>query len=166
MATLPLQHYLGALLERNLVLRDGAVATYIPELAKADPDAFGICIVTVDGYVYAVGDSDVPFTIQSMSKPAVYAAALADRGRDAVLAKVGVEPSGEAFNSISLDPQTGAPLNPMINAGAIATTALVRGETANEKWQRITDIMSRFIGRDVDVDEAVYRSESSTGYRN
>src|SRR5215510_3919773 len=96
--TLPLQLYLDALHERNKALREGEVATYIPELAKADPAWFGISIVTVDGYVYAVGDTDRPFTIQSMSKPAVYAAALADRGREHVLKKVGVEPSGEAFN--------------------------------------------------------------------
>ncbi|TMI09888.1 MAG: glutaminase [Betaproteobacteria bacterium] len=76
------------------------------------PDWFGICIVTTDGYAYAVGEADRQFTLQSISKPAVYAAALADRGREAVLRKVGVEPSGEAFNSISLDPQTGAPFNP------------------------------------------------------
>src|SRR5215475_15116950 len=91
--TLPLQLYLDALHERNNALREGEVATYIPELAKADPAWFGISIVTVDGYVYAVGDTDRPFTIQSMSKPAVYAAALADRGREHVLKKVGVEPS-------------------------------------------------------------------------
>lgn len=165
-ATLPLQRYLEALHRSHRSLRDGAVATYIPELASADPDWFGICVVTADGYTYAVGDSERPFTIQSISKPLVYAAALADRGRAAVLAKVGVEPSGEAFNSISLDPQTGAPLNPMINAGAIATTSLVRGETATDKWQRIVEILSRFIGRDVAVDETVYRSESTTGFRN
>ena len=164
--TLPLQRYLNALHRSHHALRDGTVATYIPELAKADPDWFGICVVTVDGYAYTVGDSDRAFTIQSISKPVVYAAALADRGRAGVLRKVGVEPSGEAFNSISLNPQTGAPLNPMINAGAIATTALVRGDTAAEKWARIAEIMSRFIGREASVDEAIYRSESSTGFRN
>src|SRR5207237_166970 len=119
-----------------------------------------------DGYAYAVGDSEVPFTIQSVSKPAIYAAALADRGRGPVLRKVGVEPSGEAFNSISLDPQTGAPLNPMINAGAIATTGLVAGETAEAQWRRIANIMSGFFGRAVTIDDDVYRSESESGFRN
>src|SRR5262249_43507996 len=155
-----------ALHERNKALREGEVATYIPELAKADPAWFGISIVTVDGYVYAVGDTDRPFTIQSMSKPAVYAAALADRGREHVLKKVGVEPSGEAFNSISLDPQTGAPLNPMINAGAIASTGLVAGANAGEQWSRIAEMMSALVGRELEVDEAVYRSESDSGFRN
>ena len=83
--TLPLQRYLNALHRSHHALRDGTVATYIPELAKADPDWFGISVVTVDGYAYTVGDSDRAFTIQSISKPVVYAAALADRGRAGVL---------------------------------------------------------------------------------
>jgi glutaminase len=164
--TLPLQRYLTALHQKYQALDDGAVATYIPELAKADPDWFGICVVTTDGYAYAVGESDRHFTVQSVSKPAVYAAALADRGREGVLHRVGVEPSGEAFNSISLDPETGALLNPMINAGAIATTGLVAGATAVEQWERIADVISTFCGRSLTVDGAVYRSESKSGFRN
>ena len=164
--TLPLQHYLNALHQQYHSLDDGKVATYIPELAKADPSDFGICIVTADGHVYAVGDSDRPITIQSISKPIVYAAALADRGRAHVLSKVGVEPSGEAFNSISLDPQTGAPLNPMINAGAIATTGLLGGATVADQWGRLARVMADFVGHDITVDAAVYRSESESGFRN
>ena len=164
--TLPLQRYLTALHRNYASKSDGAVATYIPELASADPAWFGICIVTADGYVYAVGDSDRRFTVQSISKPMVYAAALADRGREHVLRKVGVEPSGEAFNSISLDPHSGAPLNPMINAGAIATTGLVAGKDAQAQWKRIADVMGTFFGREIAVDAAVYRSESETGHRN
>src|SRR5438132_259367 len=165
-ATLPLQRYLDALHDKHQALDEGTVATYIPELAKADPDWFGVCIVTTDGYAYAVGEADRQFTMQSVSKPAVYAAALADRGREAVLRRVGVEPSGEAFNSISLDPQTGAPLNPMINAGAIATTGLVNGDSAAEQWRHIAEVMSAFVGHSIEVDEDVYRSESKTGFRN
>ena len=86
---------------------EGKVATYIPELAKADPNWFSICLVTVNGAVYEVGDSAQPFTIQSISKPFVYGLALEDNGRGPVLEKVGVEPTGDAFNSISLDPETG-----------------------------------------------------------
>jgi len=82
----------------------GAVASYIPELAKADPALFGIAVATVDGQLYEVGDTRVPFTIQSISKPLVYGVALEDRGRARVLQAIGVEPSGDAFNSISLEP--------------------------------------------------------------
>lgn len=162
----PLLTYLEELHGRLADLDSGNVASYIPELTKADPNWFGICLVTMDGVAYAVGDSDQPFTIQSISKPFVYATALADRGLEFVTSRVGVEPSGDAFNSISLNPQTGAPLNPMINAGAIATSSLVVGESPEGQWQRIENAIAAFIGHDVQVDESVYRSESETGFRN
>jgi glutaminase len=162
----PLEEYLADLHRRLADLDHGEVAAYIPELAKADPRWFGLCIVTMDGVAYAVGDTEARFTLQSISKPFVYATALTDRGPDAVLRKVGVEPSGDAFNSISLHPQSGAPRNPMINAGAIATTSLVDGDSAEAQWQRIESAIAGFVGRDVAVDDAVYRSESETGFRN
>ena len=162
----PLQEYFDTLHARLAGLQAGQLASYIPELTRADPNWFGVCVVTMDGATYAVGDCDQPFTIQSISKPFVYGIALADRGWEVVARKVGVEPSGDAFNSISLDPQTGAPLNPMINAGAIASTSLVAGETPADQWQRIAGCMAAFMGRDLGVDEAVYRSESETGFRN
>jgi len=162
----PIQTYLENLHRRLAGLNAGEVASYIPELAKANPDGFGICLVTMDGVAYSVGDSAQNFTIQSISKPFVYATALADRGRDFIARRVGVEPSGDAFNSISLNPQTGAPLNPMINAGAIASTSLVNGDTPEAQWQRIESSLAAFMGRDISVDESVYRSESETGFRN
>src|SRR5712691_9833672 len=115
-----MQRILDELYTRYRSMDDGAVATYIPELAKANPDDFGIAIATLDGYVYTVGECDIPFTIQSISKPFVYGLALEDHGFEEVLRHVGVEPTGDAFNAISLDPRTGRPANPMINAGAIA----------------------------------------------
>ena len=108
--------------------QDGAVATYIPELARANPNWFGICVVTADGSVYEAGDSRQSFTIQSISKPFVYGMALEDNSRAEVLAKVGVEPTGDAFNAISLEPGTGRPRNPMINAGAIAAAGMIAGK--------------------------------------
>lgn len=142
------------------------MATYIPELAKANPDWFGICVVTAGGHVYEVGDSRQPFTIQSISKPFVYGLALEDNTRADVLKKVGVEPTGEAFNAISLEPGTGRPRNPMINAGAIAAAGLIAGKTAPTRLRRMLDMFSLYAGEEVALDETVYRSESETGHRN
>lgn len=152
--------------QRLRSVRDGKVACYIPELAKASQDSFGICIATVDGRLHEVGDSRELFTIQSISKPLVYGFALDSVGEEAVHRKVGVEPTGESFNSISLEPGTGRPLNPMINAGAIATTSLVPGATAAERLRSLLDLFARYVGHEVDVDQQVYRSESETGHRN
>ncbi|NYG59269.1 glutaminase [Nocardioides daedukensis] len=144
----------------------GAVADYIPELAAADPDRLAICIATPDGAVYTAGDTDVEFTIQSMSKPFVYALAIADLGLKGVLAKVDVEPSGEAFNVISLEEESGRPENPMINAGAILTHSLVRGADDEERFERILEMFSKLAGRELSVDEEVFASEWSTTHRN
>jgi glutaminase len=162
----PIEHYLHTLHGRLNGLTSGELASYIPELTKANPDWLGISIVTMDGVAYSVGDAEQLFTIQSISKPFVYGMALADRGQDGMAEKVGVEPSGDAFNSISLHPQTGAPLNPMINAGAIATTSLVAGRTTEAQWERIQSSIETFVGHPVPVDESVYHSESATGHRN
>ena len=162
----PIDRYLVELHARYRALDEGTVATYIPELAKANPSWFGICVATPDGHVYEVGDTAQAFTIQSISKPFAYGLALEDRGRPAVLDKIGVEPTGDAFNSISLQPGTGRPLNPMINAGAIATTSLVAGATSEEKVQRLVAALSVYAGRPLTIAEAVYLSEKETGHRN
>ncbi|CRI62926.1 Glutaminase 2 [Thiocapsa sp. KS1] len=162
----PVQRYLDRIHEELLDRNDGAVADYIPELTRADPSWLGIAMVTVDGHVYQVGDSRQSFTIQSISKAITYGLALEDRGLDQVLSKVGVEPSGEAFNSISLEPGTGRPMNPMINAGAIATTGLIEGKPDTMPMQRILETFGRYTGRPMEIDETVYRSESDTGHRN
>jgi glutaminase len=144
----------------------GAVADYIPELARADPDAFGIAIATVDGHRYTVGDADRPFTIQSVSKPFLYGYALRTLGREAVRARVGVEPTGEAFNAIVLDERNNRPFNPMVNSGAIAVTALVAGDDQVARERTVLDLLSDFAARPLDLDAAVYRSELATGHRN
>ena len=117
--------FLHDLLLKYKPLGEGKVANYIPELAKVNPDLFSICVVTVDGQVYEVGDCNHLFTIQSISKVFVYGMALEEHGRDYVLTRVGVEPTGEAFNAIVLDEKSKRPYNPMVNAGAIATTSLM-----------------------------------------
>ncbi|MBT9489462.1 MAG: glutaminase A [Rubrivivax sp.] len=162
----PVQAFLAELHARFAGLSRGQVATYIPELAKADPAWFGIAIATVDGQVYEVGDTRQPFTLQSVSKPLVYGLALEDRGRAGVERIVGTEPSGDAFNSISLEPGTGRPRNPMINAGAIAISSLIEGASPAQRSARILDTVSRFAGRPLGIDAAVCESERSTGHRN
>ena len=162
----PIQTYLETLHSELQALTDGELASYIPELAKVNANSFGICLVTMDGTAYTVGDTAQPFTIQSISKAFVYATSLADRGKQSVSAKVGVEPSGEAFNSISLDPESNLPLNPMINAGAIAITAMVAGASVEDQWRRIEESTAAFVGHKLELDEDVYRSESETGHRN
>lgn len=144
----------------------GAPADYIPELADADPDLLGLSLATARGEQHSVGDADVPFTIQSISKAIVYGLALDDHGIARVRGVVGVEPTGEAFNSIRLQPDSGHPYNPMVNAGAIATTGLVAGADAQERLARILATVGRYTGTPAEVDEAVYLSERETGHRN
>jgi len=162
----PVQQYLERLHAELLEITGGELASYIPELTSADPSWLGIALVTVDGHVYQVGDSRQSFTIQSISKAITYGLALEDRGLDYVVEKVGVEPSGEAFNSISLESETGRPLNPMINAGAIATTGMIEEKPGVETMTRILSAFAGYTGHPLDVDEKVHRSESDTGHRN
>jgi glutaminase len=146
----------------------GETAGYIPELAAADPERLGAVFATVDGEVYGAGDVDVEFTIQSISKPFTYALALFDRGFAPVLARVGVEPSGEAFNQISLESDTGRPLNPMINAGAITSHSLAGPERLDPagRVERVLNGLSAFAGRRLTIDEAVCASEMGHAHRN
>ncbi|MCX6467753.1 MAG: glutaminase A [Corynebacteriales bacterium] len=157
----------------------GTLADYIPQLAAVDPDRFGVSVVVHDGHVYSVGDSTIEFTIQSISKALTYALALRERGFDDVDAQIGVEPSGEAFNEISVDHRTRRPRNPMINAGAITATALLLqrphddegtpedfGTAVDEAFALILEFYSGCAGRHLTMDDEVYRSEMATGSRN
>ena len=145
-------------------LRDGATADYIPELADVDPDRFAIAAETVDGQPIGVGDVDHPFTIQSVSKLLVYGLALQTHGRDRVLARVGVAPTGDRFNAITLD--GGRAPNPMVNAGAIAITDLVVGDDLDERVAALRELYRRYLGRLPEIDHAVWESERATGNRN
>ncbi|NJL09895.1 MAG: glutaminase, partial [Calothrix sp. SM1_7_51] len=162
----PFQNYLNDLHDKYQSLTLGHVANYIPELAKVDPNLFSICVVTVDGDVYSAGDCSHLFTIQSISKVFVYGQALQDHGRDYLLTRVGVEPTGDAFNSIVLDEKSKRPYNPMVNAGAIATTSLIKGADVTERLNRLLAMFRGYIGRDVYVDISVFTSERATGHRN
>ncbi len=147
-------------------LNNGQVATYIPELSKADPERFGICLMTHSGKLFQVGDCDRAFTIQSISKPFTFGLALETCGPSGVAGRVGVEPSGDAFNAITLQQGTNRPHNPMINAGAITVTALLHSHLGDETFDTILERLSLAAGRRLSVDEAVYDSERRTGHRN
>ena len=142
------------------------MADYIPELAKANPEDFGIVLATADGRVYAVGDWEKTFTIQSISKPFMYGLALSLLSPSFMEKKVGVEPSGDAFNAISLDPRTGIPRNPMINAGAIATAAQVWRHDPGRAEALTLEFFSTLAGRPLAVNDSVYESERASGHRN
>ena len=164
--TSPFRNYLNELYEKYYLLNEGAVADYIPELALAKPEWFGICVVTAEGQVFEVGECDQLFTIQSISKAFVFGLALEDHGREYVNSKVSVEPTGEAFNAIVLDEETNRPYNPMVNAGAIATADLIQGNNGTERLKRLLSMFKRYTGREHDINVPVFLSEKATGYRN
>src|SRR4051812_43501624 len=146
--------------------RGGRVADQIPEMTEVDHDAFGICLATVDGHLYEAGDTRTDFTIQSISKTFTYGLALADRGFEAVDAKIDLEPSGEAFYEISLGPQTGRPRNAMINAGAIAAASLVRGETLPARFERVCSLFSAAADRALEMDERIFTADLAVAHRH
>ena len=164
----PVPDYLLEIRDACSVGDDGELADYIPELASVDPDRFAVAACTMDGVVYTAGDADAEFTIQSMSKPFIYALALRDRGIGGVLEKVAVEPSGDAFNQISLERVSGRPRNPMINIGAITTHTLVGQPDATEieRDTAVAEGLSAFAGRPLEVDITVLDSELRTAFRN
>jgi glutaminase len=161
-----IQELLGELHASFSGVREGRVADYIPELAKACPDDFGIVIATSGGRIYEIGDTRKEFTIQSISKPFIYALALKTLSFDFMASKIDVEPSGEAFNAISLDPESGKPRNPMINAGAIAASAQICDADPSGALDRLLDYFESLAGRRLTINEDVYRSEKETGHRN
>jgi glutaminase len=146
---------------------DGTVADYIPVLAGASPDLFGISVVGVKGRSFAVGDVDATFSIQSVSKPFVFALVCEAIGYGEARRRLGVNGTGFPFDSLmAVELNADRTMNPLVNAGAMATTSLVPGGTADEKWERIRDGLSRFAGHELTVNEEVYASESSTNLRN
>ncbi|MFF6946753.1 glutaminase [Streptomyces lavendulae] len=150
-----------------LPLRGGAVADYIPQLARVNPEQFAISVCTVDGQRHTVGDADVPFCVQSVSKTVSYCMALEEHGVDVAHRHVGREPSGVGFNELTLDRQ-GRPHNPMINAGVIMSCALIRpGLPLADRFDHVAQTWRRLTGdRRVGYDNAVYLSERHTAYRN
>ncbi len=146
--------------------RSGTPLQGVPSLAGIDEDHFGLCIAMADGTVYEVGDTDVPFCIQSISKAFTYGLALSDHGKAVVDETIDMEPSGDAFNEISLHPQTGRPRNPMINAGAIAAASLVAGDDHAEQSRRIKQLYETYAGVELGYAEDVLADELRDGHRN
>jgi len=153
--------------DRFKSIEEGQVADYIPALAQVPRDLFGIAVVETNGAIYSAGDIDYEFSIQSVSKPFVFALICHAIGEDEARDKLGVRSTGLPFNSvIAIERIDQGTSNPMVNAGAIAATSLAPGTTATEKWQFIQEGLSRFAGRTLTLNKAVYQSEAATNQRN
>jgi glutaminase len=158
---------IGAAYEHYRDVADGTVASYIPALASVSPDLFGVSVVAVNGNVHSVGDAQSPFTIQSISKAFVFALVLEAIGADEARRRLGVNSTGLPFDSVmAIELQPTRTTNPMVNPGAIATTSLVPGDPADEKWERVRAGLSAYAGRDLMIDEVVYGSELAANGRN
>ena len=148
-------------------LKEGANADYIPALAKVPSTLFGVALVTVDGQVYTVGDIDALFSIQSISKVFTLAKVFQQSGEPMVEDTIGVDATGQVFNSIvAIEQYKGQEMNPFVNPGAIATTSMVKGADAKAIWAEIIGTYSAFAGRQLEVNQEVYKSESDTNQRN
>ncbi|HEY6598575.1 MAG TPA: glutaminase A, partial [Pseudomonadales bacterium] len=148
-------------------LKEGANADYIPALAKVDPNLFGIVLVTTDGKVHSVGDVTSEVSIQSISKVFTMAKVIEESGPQALVDNVGVDATGQAFNSIvAIEQYKGAEMNPLVNAGAITATSMVKGATYDAIWNSIIGYYSAFAGRALSVNGEVYESEAATNQRN
>jgi glutaminase len=160
------ERMIGVLHREYAPLCDGAPADDIPELSTVDPDRFGIAAATVDGRSVGVGDREDAFTIQSISKLLLYGLALETHGREHVLSKVGVAPTGDRFNAIVLDEDDARAPNPMVNAGAIAVTDLVPGVDIEARVEHVGAMYERYLGRRPQIDRDVWASERASGNRN
>jgi glutaminase len=148
-------------------LMEGKNADYIPALAKVDPNLFGISLVTVDGKKYMAGDTKSEVSIQSISKVFTLAKVIQESGAAAVVENIGVDPTGQVFNSIqAIEQNKGKEMNPFVNPGAIAATGMVKGANADEIWSKIINTYNDFAGRPLAVNQEVYKSEAETNQRN
>ena len=146
---------------------EGSVSRVYPALARVKPELFGICLAGVSGNTYSIGAAEHPFTIMSVSKPFVFALVCQVIGPDAVRKKIGVNATGHAFNSAAgIEHMPDGRTNPMVNAGAIATTSLVPGADTEARWRFIHDGLSRFAGRKLSMNEEVLASARETNHRN
>lgn len=148
-------------------ITDGKNADYIPALAEVPSQLFGIAAVTTDGHIYTVGDAETTFAIESISKAFNLALVMDTIGSGELRTKVGADPTGEHFNSVmAIELHGGKPLNPLVNAGAMAAVSLVPGESSDEIWASITQNLHAFAGAELPINEEIYSSESATNQHN
>lgn len=156
---------LESVYEKYKPLKKGHVASYIPELAKVNPDYFAISIVTADGQTLSIGDADILFSLQSISKVFSYALALKDNGEKIVFEQVGLDATGEQFNSIK-SIENDQPHNPFVNAGAIQTASLIKSLHGETPWKRFLQFIGEFANQPLKLNQDIYRSESESNLRN
>jgi len=158
---------LNAAFAKYKTLQEGANADYIPALAKVDPNLFGIALVTPDGKIYTAGDIASEVSIQSISKVFTAALVMEEQGPEALMNNMGVDATGQVFNSIvAIEQYKGAEMNPLVNPGAIASTSMVSGDSREQIWNKILSAYSDFAGRKLSVNEEVFKSEADTNQRN
>jgi glutaminase len=163
----PIASAVNGAYDRFKGLHEGSNADYIPALAKVDPNLYGIALITTDGHVYTAGDVKTEVSIQSVSKVFTLARVVQDRGEAAVRDNIGFDATGQAFNSIvAIEQYKGKEMNPLVNAGAIATTGMVQGGSPDAVWNNILTTYDQFAGRKLAVNDEVYRSEAATNQRN
>src|SRR6476620_6675040 len=147
-------------------VKEGKNADYIPYLAKVDSNLFGIVVVTAKGEVYAAGDTEYAFAIESISKPFTMALVMQEHGEEAVLKKIGVEPTGMPFNSVMAVEIHKSAVNPLVNAGAMASVSLVKAASPDERWEKILATYNKFAGAKLPLNQDVYKSEAGTNQHN
>lgn len=158
---------LNDLYQKYKNINDGKNADYIPELATINPALFGIAIATVDGKIYSIGDAEVPFAIESISKPFVYGLALQDVGETKVTKRVGLNATGRHFNSlIAIEDNPDHRQNPLVNAGAIQVTSLIQGKNSTAKWERVLNFIQQLSDGKPYLGQRVYQSEAATNQHN
>src|SRR5262245_53644609 len=162
-----IQTAMDAALAKYKDIQEGKNADYIPALAKVDPNIYGIAVVTPDGKVYTAGDLASEVSSQWISKVFAMAKVMEEQGSDAILNNMGVDATGQVFNSIvAIEQYKGSEMNPLVNPGAITTTSMISGATPDEIWGKIIGIHSDCAGRQLAVNQEVYESEAATNQRN
>ncbi len=167
MATPDIEALLGQIHSDLRAVRDGSLPDYIPALTTVDPDRFAIAVVLADGRTFSVGDAQQPFVLMSAAKPFTATLVMKQHGRAVIEEKIGVEPTGAPFNSVAaIESHPQRSVNPLVNAGALATVSLLAGDTAQARWNRLLSWYRELADAELQLNTAVYESVRETGFRN